>query len=82
MNLKGREIKEMSDDIIINVTQWMRENQKNIEPDMDRHERECLAYLGMLMYKLFLIGETSHKWTPSFKKIMKQLPKGLKELVR
>lgn len=58
-------------DIIINVSEWMRENVKD-EGVTDAGEREVLAYASMMLTKMYLIGETSHKWSPAFKERVRQ----------
>ena len=67
-------------DIIINVSEYMRENISHL--NIDTNEKEVLAYISMALYKMFLIGETSHKWSEDFKKMIKETPKEFLGMMR
>jgi len=66
-------------DIIMNVSEYMRENIKSL--NIDNNEKEVLAYFSMAIYKMFLIGETSHEWSDDFKKFIEELPEQIKQLL-
>lgn len=68
------------DDIIINVSKYMRENIRDL--NIDNNEKEVLAYISMALFKMYLIGETSHKWTEDFKKIINEAPKEFLGMLR
>ena len=56
-------------DIIMNVSEYMEQNIP--QGISDKQEREILAYLSMCLYKLYLVGGTSHEFSEDFKKMMK-----------
>ena len=66
-------------DIIMNVSEYMRENIRNV--NVDTNEKEVLAYISMALFKMYLIGGTSHKWSDDFKKLIADFPNQLKELI-
>lgn len=68
------------DDLIINVSKYMRENIRDL--NVDNNEKEVLAYISMALYKMYLIGETSHEWTEDFKKMINETPKEFLEMLR
>jgi len=67
-------------DIIMNVSEYMRENIRDV--NVDTNEKEVLAYISMALYKMFLIGETSHKWSDDFRKLIADFPNQFKELIK
>jgi hypothetical protein len=68
------EEQKIAEDKMINVTLWMNDNMQRIPSGIDEKEKEVLAYISMAMTKMYLIGETSHRWSDSFRTMIKQAP--------
>jgi hypothetical protein len=77
------ETDEYEEPTVVDVEKWAREHVQDIDFDVQPGERECLAYASMLMYKMFLLGRSgTYKFSKGFRKLINELPKELKGLLR